>query len=61
MMRRRTQRKHGLSHRLWWLAALTAVAVGIGIVLDVPETDASAAREAAPAHATHHARTPRGG
>ena len=52
-MQRRTQREHGLSHRLWWLAAGMAVAVGLGIVLETPQTGDVAAAKAAPAHAAY--------
>ena len=49
-MQRRTQREHGLSHRLWWLAAVMAVAVGLGIVLETPQTGEVAAAKAATTH-----------
>ena len=52
-MQRRTQREHGLSHRLWWLAAVMAVAVGLGIVLETPQTGEVAAATAATTHAAH--------
>ena len=60
-MRHDDERKRGLSHRLWWLAAMMSVAVGLGIVLD-PPSDAGVARQgAAPAHAGIAAPAARGG
>jgi hypothetical protein len=65
-MRRKDRRSHGMSHRLWWLAAALSIVVSLGIVLDAPDSPTAAAHEAAataaPSHATHEAaRVLRGG
>ena len=59
---RRHGRTHGLSHRLWWIAALMGVVIGAGIVLDTPPTtsETATAPTPAPAHAAHEARAARG-
>ena len=40
-MRHDDERKRGMAHRLWWLAAMTSAVVGLGIVLEPAETPAS--------------------
>ena len=59
---RRQGRTHGLSHRLWWLAALMGVVVGAGIVLETPPPtgEAATAPTPVPVHAAHDARAARG-
>jgi len=65
-MRRKDRRSHGMSHRLWWLAAAMSIVVSLGIVLDAPGGRPAASREsaasAAPSHVAHEAaRVLRGG
>ena len=59
-MRHDDERRRGMAHRLWWLAALTSAAVGLHIVLEPAEAPAS--QPVPPAHvAQDAARHARGG
>jgi hypothetical protein len=59
-MRRDDERAGGLSHRLWWLAAIMSIAVSLHIVLAPAQT--ATPQPPAPAHAAHDAAgAPRGG
>jgi hypothetical protein len=42
--RARRERAAGMAHRLWWLAAVMSIVVGLGIVLDTPR-DSSSGRD----------------
>ena len=45
--RARKKRAAGMAHRLWWLAAVMSIVVGLGIVLDTPR-DGPASQAQAP-------------
>jgi hypothetical protein len=59
--RARRDRAAGMAHRLWWLAAVMGVVVGLGIVLDTPSDSRSERTEAPTAVARDVAATARGG